>query len=305
MFRLGDGMGSRALKMNLGAYAFLAPWLIGMFCFVLGPIVASLFLSFTKYDLLTPARWIGIENYVQIFQDERFYKAVRATAIFVAVSVPLKLAMALGVAKLLDRDMRGISFYRAVYYVPSLIGGSVAVAVMWRQVFGNGGVFNQFLGWFGIEGKIWIAHPSYAIYTICLLAVWQFGSAMVIFLAGLKQIPEYLYESSAIDGASKPRQFFFITLPMLSPVLFFNLVMQTIGSFLMFTQAFIVTKGGPLDTTLVYALYLYEQGFSYFNMGYASALSWVLLVVIAVITLLFFATSKHWVYYESEGGGKP
>jgi multiple sugar transport system permease protein len=222
--------------------------------------------------------------------------------LFVGVSVPLKLAAALGVALLMNRNLRLIGLYRTVYYIPSLIGGSVAVAVMWRQIFGGDGIANRFLALLGAEGTtIWVASPKYAIYTICLLAVWQFGSSMVIFLAGLKQIPEYLYESSAIDGAGKMRQFISITLPMLSPVLFFNLVMQTIGAFLMFTQAFIVTKGGPMDSTLVYALYLYEQGFSFMKMGYASALSWVLLVAIGLCTMLFFATSRYWVYYETGG----
>jgi len=295
-------MGNKALRANMSAYLFLLPWIVGLLVFVLGPLLGSLYLSFTQYNLGAAARWIGLQNFRDIFADERFYLAVKATFLFVAVSVPLKLIAALAVAQLLNRNLRFVGLYRTVYYLPSLIGGSVAVAVMWRQIFGDRGVFNVIVEFFGGEGTIWIASPKYAIYTICLLAVWQFGSSMVIFLAGLKQIPEYLYESSAIDGASKPRQFFYITLPLLSPVIFFNLVMQTIGAFLMFTQAFIVTKGGPMDSTLVYALYLYEQGFRYSNMGYASALSWVLLVVIGVCTLLFFKTSKYWVYYESEGG---
>ncbi|SDC28332.1 carbohydrate ABC transporter membrane protein 1, CUT1 family [Paenibacillus sp. UNCCL117] len=295
-------MGSRAFRANLSAYLFLAPWLIGLFLFMIGPMLASLYLSFTQYDLVTAPRWIGLQNFSGMFADERFYQAVRATALFVGVAVPLKLSAALGVALLLNRNLRFIGLYRTVYYVPSLIGGSVAVAVMWRQIFGGDGLFNRFLSLFGADGMtIWIASPTYAIYTICLLAVWQFGSSMVIFLAGLKQIPEYLYESSAIDGAGKLRQFISITLPMLSPVLFFNLVMQTIGAFLMFTQAFIVTKGGPMDSTLVYALFLYEQGFSFLKMGYASALSWVLLAAIGLCTLLFFATSRYWVYYETGG----
>jgi multiple sugar transport system permease protein len=295
-------MRNRAFRSNLSAYLFLLPWIIGLLLFVLGPLLGSLYLSFTQYNLGAAARWIGLQNFRDIFADERFYLSVKATFLFVLVSVPLKLAMALLVAVLMNRKLRFIGLYRTVYYLPSLIGGSVAVAVMWRQIFGDQGVFNRIVELFGGQGTIWIASPRYAIYTICLLAVWQFGSSMVIFLAGLKQIPEYLYESSAIDGASKIRQFFYITLPLLSPVIFFNLVMQTIGAFLMFTQAYIVTKGGPMDSTLVYALYLYEQGFSYAKMGYASALSWVLLAVIALFTFAFFKTSKFWVYYESEGG---
>jgi len=295
-------MGNRAFRSNLSAYLFLLPWLLGLLLFVLGPLLGSLYLGFTQYNLGAAARWIGLDNYRDIFADERFYLSVKATFLFVLVSVPLKLATALLVAVLMNRNLRLIGLYRTVYYLPSLIGGSVAVAVMWRQIFGDQGVFNRIVELFGGQGTIWIASPRYAIYTICLLAVWQFGSSMVIFLAGLKQIPEYLYESSAIDGASRTRQFFHITLPLLSPVIFFNLVMQTIGAFLMFTQAYIVTKGGPMDSTLVYALYLYEQGFAYAKMGYASALSWVLLAVIALFTFAFFKTSRFWVYYESEGG---
>ncbi|WP_372634989.1 carbohydrate ABC transporter permease [Cohnella sp.] len=295
-------MGNRAFRSNLNAYLFLLPWIVGLLLFVLGPLLGSLYLSFTQYNLGSAARWVGLQNFRDIIADGRFYLSVKATFLFVLVSVPLKLAAALLIAVLMNRNVRLIGLYRTVYYLPSLIGGSVAVAVMWRQIFGDQGVFNRIVELLGGQGTIWTANPRYAIYTICLLAVWQFGSSMVIFLAGLKQIPEYLYESSGIDGASKIRQFFHITLPLLSPVIFFNLVMQTIGAFLMFTQAYIVTKGGPMDSTLVYALYLYEQGFSYAKMGYASALSWVLLAVIALFTFAFFKTSKFWVYYESEGG---
>ncbi|HZG58427.1 sugar ABC transporter permease [Paenibacillus sp.] len=293
-----------AIKRNLTAYLFLSPWLIGLFAFTLGPMLSSLYFSFTSFDLFSSASWVGAQNFQDIFlRDDRFVKALRATFVFVAVSVPLKLLFALAVAMLLNRAIRGIGLYRTVYYLPSLVGGSVAVAIMWRQIFGADGLINKLLGLAGYEGVSWISHPAYAIYTLCLLAIWQFGSSMVIFLAGLKQIPEHLYEASAIDGAGKAQQFFTITAPMLSPVVFFNLVMQTIGGFMVFTQGFIVTKGGPLDSTLFYAIYLYEKGFTYFQMGYASALSWILLAVIGVLTAILFRTSALWVHYES-GGAK-
>jgi len=295
-------MSKSAIKRNLTAYLFLSPWLIGLFVFTLGPMLSSLYFSFTAFDLFSPSQWVGAENYRVIFaQDDRFYKALKATFLFVAVSVPLKLIFALAVAMLLNRSIRGIGLYRTVYYLPSLVGGSVAVSIMWRQIFGADGLINKLIALLGLEGTSWLSHPSYAIYTLCLLAIWQFGSSMVIFLAGLKQIPEHLYEASSIDGASKAQQFFSITVPMLSPVVFFNLVMQTIGGFMVFTQGFIVTKGGPLDSTLFFAIYLYEKGFTYFQMGYASALSWILLLIVGAFTAILFRTSSRWVYYESGG----
>ncbi|MCU6707361.1 sugar ABC transporter permease [Paenibacillus sp. J5C_2022] len=296
-------MESSTFRRNAVAYMFLLPWLLGLFAFVVGPMISSLYLSFTKYDIVSPAQWIGIANFKEIFgQDMRFLKALKATFIFVFTSVPLKLAFALFVAILLNRSIRSIGLYRSVFYLPSLLGGSVAIAVVWKRIFSQDGFVNTVLGWFHIEGQIWIASPTFAIYTIVILAVWQFGSPMIIFLAGLKQIPEHLYEASSIDGATKRQQFLKITLPMLSPVIFFNLVLQTINGFMVFTQGYIITKGGPLDSTLLYTIYLYEKGFKFFQMGYASALSWILLVIVGVFTAIIFMTSKHWIYYESEGG---
>jgi len=291
---------NKRLRTNVTAYLFMSPWLIGLLVFTLGPILASLYLSFTRFELVNAPVWVGWQNIRDIFlNDDRFVKSLKVTMLYVALSVPLKLAFALFVAMLLNRDFRSIGLYRSVFYIPSLIGGSVAVAVMWRQIYGQDGVVNQLLGLVGIQGKSWISHPDYAIYTLILLAIWQFGSPMVIFLAGLKQIPEHLYESASIDGASKWRQFTSVTLPMLSPVLFFNLIMQTISSFMVFTQGYIITKGGPMDSTLFYALYLYEKGFTYFQMGYASALAWMLLIMIGIVTAFLFRSSRLWVYYES------
>ncbi|KGA97630.1 ABC transporter permease [Alkalihalobacillus alcalophilus ATCC 27647 = CGMCC 1.3604] len=293
----------RNFRQNLVAYAFISPWLFGFIAIIVGPMIYSLYLSFTSYDLLSAPRWIGFDNYIRMFtNDPRFWTTLKVTLIFVAIAVPLRLVFALAVAMLMNTGHRGSGFYSLIYYVPSIIGGSVAVAVIWRQIFGREGALNHVLSWFGVEGYNWFAHPDYALSVLILLIVWQFGSPMVIFLAGLKQIPQELYEAAAVDGSNKIQSFFNITLPMLTPVIFFNLIFAIINGFLTFTQAFLITAGGPIDRTLLYALYLYQNAFEYFRMGYASALAWVLLVIIGAFTAIIFLTSKKWVYYESEGG---
>ncbi|MBB6729521.1 carbohydrate ABC transporter permease [Cohnella zeiphila] len=289
---------------NRTAYAFLLPWLIGFFCLTLGPMLGSLYLSLTKYNLLSSPHWIGFDNYKTIFSDDStFTHSLVLTFKYVLLSVPLRLIFALLVAMALNKGIRGLGLYRTVYYVPSLLGGSVAISIVWRQIFDSEGIVNKFLGWFGIAGPSWIAHPDYLLYPIVALSVWQFGSSMVIFLAGLKQIPADLYEASQVDGAGKIRQFFRITLPMLTPVLFFNLIMTIINSFQAFTPAYVLGdgRGGPLDASMFYTLYLYLKGFAYFDMGYASALAWIMLIIIAVLTGIVFATSRYWVFY---GDGK-
>jgi multiple sugar transport system permease protein len=291
----------RVWRRNGAGYLFLLPWLAGFFGLTLGPTLASLYLSFTSFDLLTPPRWIGLENYVYMFTlDQRFRQALKVTFTYVAWSVPLKLVVALALAMVLDKGIRGVGLYRALFYLPSLLGASVAVAVLWRQLFSREGIVNQLLALLGYQGEAWLHHPDYALYTLVILAVWQFGSPMVIFLAGLRQIPTDLYEAASMDGASKTRQFLRITLPLLAPVVFFNLVLQTIEAFKAFTQAFIVSAGtgGPIDSTLFYTLYLYQEAFANFRMGYAATLAWVLLVIIGIFTALAFLTSKYWVYYE-------
>ena len=292
------------MNRNAAGYLFISPWLIGFMAFVIGPILASLYISFTDYDMLSSPKWVGVANYVTMFADDRrFATALSVTFKFVFYSVPLKLAFALCLAMLFNVKRRGVTWYRSLYYVPSIIGGSVAIAVMWRQLFGNKGAVNGALSWFGLEGTNWIASLDYALWTLVVLVVWQFGSPMLIFLAGLKQIPGDLYEAAAVDGAGRLRRFAHITLPMLTPVIFFNLVMQMIGGFMSFTQSFLITAGGPMDRTLFYAVYLYEKGFSNFQMGYASAMAWVMLALVALLTALIFKSSSYWVYYESEERG--
>ncbi|WP_227522097.1 carbohydrate ABC transporter permease [Bacillus solitudinis] len=293
----------RARKNSIIAYIFLLPWLFGFFGLVLGPMISSLYLSFTRFDLMNPPKWIGLLNYQQMFQDHRFWDAVKVTLTFVLIAVPTQLIAALLVAILLNRGMRGIGIYRTVYYLPSLLGGSVAIALLWKNLFGIDGLVNQVLVFFNIAGKGWVSHPDYALNTLIILATWQFGASMVIFLAGLKQIPTELYEAASVDGASNTRKFFKITLPLLTPVIFFNLVIELIKSIQVFTSSYIVSEGtgGPVNSTLFYTLYLYQKGFSHFEMGYASAMAWVLVIVLGTMTAILFVSSKYWVYYEDGG----
>ena len=291
-------------RQALPGYLFLAPWLAGFFLLTLGPTLVSLYLSFTDFDLLRAPQWVGAANYERIFtSDPKFWSSVAVTLTYVVLSVPLKLGFALAVAMWLNRGIAGLGIYRAIFYLPSLLGGSVAVAILWKQVFGYDGLINQLL-WlaFGVNGPSWISNPETSLYTLVLLSVWQFGSPMIIFLAGLRQIPRDLYEAASIDGATPRQQLTKITLPLLAPVIFFNLVLQTIEAFKAFTPAFIISggTGGPVDSVLFYTLYLYQQGFAYFRMGYASALAWILLLTIAAFTALAFLSQRYWVYYEDD-----
>ncbi|MGO4705984.1 carbohydrate ABC transporter permease [Microvirga sp. 2MCAF38] len=290
------------LCSRLEPYGFLVPWLVGFFALTLGPAVSSLYLSFTDYDLVDAPYWIGIGNYVRIASDDpRFWKAMQVTFTFVVLAMPLKLTFALTVAVALNKGLKGLSFFRAIFYLPSLLGASVAIALLWRQIFAGDGLLNRLLAHLiGYDGPSWISTPGTALYTLVLLAVWQFGSPMIIFLAGLRQIPKDMYEAASIDGASAGRQFFKITLPLLTPVIFFNAVIQTIDAFKAFTSAFVISNGsgGPIDSTLFYTLYLYQEAFVNFRIGYASALAWVLVVIICVFTALAFFSARFWVHYD-------
>jgi len=282
-------------------YVFLLPWLVGLFAFTAIPLFSSLYLSFTSYNLLETATWFGIQNYRNLFEDPRYLKSLNVTMNYVFWGVPLSLIFALLVAVLLNRNTRGISIYRAIYYVPSLFGGSVAIAILWRRIFGSRGLINGALAIIGVSGPSWISDPKYALSTLVILRIWQFGSPMVIFLAALKQVPKELYEAAEIDGAGSLRKFLTITLPLISSVFLYNLIMQIISAFQTFTPAYVVSRGsgGPVDSTLFYTLYLYEKGFSHFQMGYASAMAWVLVTIIASATALAFIVSKRFVYYEN------
>ena len=293
---------SRLRRQNVVAHVFMTPWLLGFLLVTSVPLFASLYLAFTDYNILYSPEFTGLENFRLMFDDYRFWDSVGVTLRYVLVSVPLQLAFALLLAVTLNRGLRGLPFYRGAYYLPSLLGTSVAIAVLWRQVFGHSGLINQVLGMFGFEGESWLQNPSTALSTLIILNVWTFGSPMVIFLAGLRQIPAELYEAARVDGAGAWRQFLNITIPLLTPIIFFNLVLQTIGAFQTFNQAYIISggTGGPINSTLFYTLYIYQQGFVSYNMGYASALAWVLMLAIALVTAIHFLLSKHWVHYGDE-----
>jgi multiple sugar transport system permease protein len=310
----------RSLRRNAVAYMFLTPWLLGFFVLTLYPMAYSLGLSFTDYDFTKPdsTQWIGLGNYQKMFGsvfgeseftastgevmrvDPYYLKSLSVTFTYVFVSVPLKLIFALAVAMLLNQKLRGVPFYRAVYYIPTLLGGSIAIAVLWRKLFEKNGLVNSVLAALGFSNLPgWITDPRYALGTLILLSVWQFGSSMIIFLAGLKQIPQDYYDAASVDGANKVQQFFSITIPLLSPVILFNLVIQMISAFQAFTQAYIIGggRGGVLNSTLFYTLHMYIQGWTYHEMGYASAMAWVLLLIIGVLTAIVFRSSKWWVSY--------
>ena len=298
---------NKAIRDNLSSYAFLVPWLLGFFVLTLYPMIYSLYLSFTEFNIIQPPKWVGFRNYMIMFKgseqfprDERFLNSMLVTFKYVFLSVPLKLIFALAVAMLMNQKLRLVPFYRTIYYIPTLLGGSVAIAVLWRKLFAGDGVINMFLrDVFHANPPSWISNPDYALYTLVILAVWQFGSPMIIFLAGLKQIPGEYYEAASVDGAGKIRQFFVITLPSLSPIILFNFVMQMISSFQVFTQAFIISggNGGPLDSTMFYSLYLYLKGFGFSEMGYAAAMAWILLIIIAGLTAVTFKVSGSLVSY--------
>jgi len=285
---------------NRAAIFFLAPWFIGLGLITIGPMLASAYLSFTDYSLLQAPKLIGLTNYARMLNDPQLHDSLAVTFTYVVVAVPLQLVAALGLALLLDRGVRGMAIYRSAFYLPSLLGGSVAIGILWRQIFGSNGLINLVLAQFGIQGPSWVSDPKYALGTLIILHVWTFGAPMIIFLAGLRQIPDMYYEAASIDGAGTLHQFRAITLPLLTPIIFFNLVLQVIAAFQSFTQAFVVSggTGGPVDSTLFYTLYLYQRGFASLQMGYASAMAWLLLTIIAVLTAANFFFSKNWVFYS-------
>lgn len=289
-------------KEKVAGFVFIGPFIIGFLSFVVLPMIVSFGLSFTRYDILSAPKWIGVDNFIRMFTDDKlFWKSFKVTIYFSVVSVPLKLVMALGVAMLFKKTTRLSAVYCAVYYLPSIMGGSMAVAVLWKRLFASDGPINHFMGLLGLPSDIsWLGRVDTAIWTLIILSVWQFGSSMVIFLAGLKQIPVTLYEAAEVDGCRPVRQFFSITLPLLTPVLFFNIVQQTINSFMAFTQSYVITDGAPRNSTLFYMVYMYRRSFKYYEMGYGSAIAWFMLIVVALLTALIFKSSTKWVYRESE-----
>lgn len=281
------------------AYIYILPWIIGFLAFQLFPFVSSFVYSFTNYSILSKMEFAGLQNYVRLFSvDSIFKKSLLVTLKYVVIAVPFKLAFALIIALILNMKLRFIGLFRTIYYLPSILGGSVAIAILWRQLFSRNGIINMILP---IDPVDWLGNPKIAMFTLGLLVVWQFGSSMVLFLAGLKSIPSELYESARIDGAGRITVFRRITFPMLSSILFFNLIMQTVYAFQEYTAPALITGGGPLRETYLYTMMLYETGFRYMKMGYASAQSWILFLIIMLFTLLVFRSSVYWTYYDDGG----
>jgi len=293
---------SEKKRDGIAGYLFLTPWLIGFFVLTLGPMLISLYLAFTKYNLFTDPEWIGFDNFTRMFSDPQFQQSVQITLTYVLVGTPIKLAAALGVAMLLNYRSKGSGFFRSAFYAPSLIGASVSVAIVWRAMFNSDGPVDTGLSFVGLDIGGWVGNPSLVMPMMILLAVWQFGAPMVIFLAGLKQIPGELYEAADVDGAGPWRKFRSVTLPMLSPVIFFNLLLEMIGAFQIFASAFIISSGtgGPAGSTNFYTIYLYQRAFGDLQMGYASAMAWLLLVVVGIAAFVLFRTSKFWVHYGGD-----
>ncbi|MFR3730227.1 carbohydrate ABC transporter permease [Lacrimispora sp.] len=290
-------------KPKVAGYVFILPFIIGFLAFLAIPMILSLGFSFTRYNILESPVFIGLENYKTMFTaDTKFWRVFGVTMYYVLFSVPLRLLMALAVAMLLVRSTKLSGFYRAVYYLPSIIGSSVAVAILWKRMFASDGVINALLMIVGLPSDIaWLGRTDTAIWTLIILAIWQFGSSMLIFLSGLKQIPVSLYEAATVDGANGIQRFFKITLPMLTPSIFFNLINQLINGFMAFTQSYIITQGKPRDTTLFYTVYMYQNSFTYNKLGYGCAMAWFMVFVVGLLTLVLFKTQKKWVYYEAEG----
>ena len=280
-------------------WLMVSPWLIGFICFSALPMFASLIISFTEWDMLSKPEWVGFENYKTLFfEDPLALHSLNITILFTIVSIPLNIVFGLALAMLLNTSIRGLAIFRTIYYLPAILSG-VAVALMWRWIFSTEfGLLNALLSMIGIEGPAWLTDRIWVLPSFVIMRLWSVGGGMIIYLAGLQSIPTNLYEAAKIDGANWWHRTRFITLPMLSPTIFFQLIVGFIFSMQIFTEAFIMTNGGPADASLFYLLYLYRQAFQYFDMGYASALAWVLFVVILVLTIILFKTGKSWVYYE-------
>ena len=290
-----------ARREAIDGYISISPWLIGFLVFTVGPLLASLYLSFTEWTITRPPTWIGLTNYTRMFtRDALFWQALKVTILYVLLSVPLKLVFGLGLSLLLNMSLRGMNFFRTVFYIPAVISG-VAVSLMWMWLLQpDTGVVNTLLDMVGIKGPGWFWDPLWALPSVALMSIWGVGGMAIIYLAGLQNIPPHLYEAAMLDGANAWKRFWRITLPLLTPTVFFLLVIELIDAFKIFTQAFVITKGGPLKATYFYLYYYYEEAFQNFNMGYASALALVLMLIILAATLLVNYTSKRWVYYESE-----
>ena len=290
-------MTPRLLRRNLAGWLFASPWIIGFLLWTVGPMIASLWIALTEWDLITSPRWVGLANVTAMFDDELVAQALKVTTIYAVVSVPIHIVVGLLLAVLLNTEIRGLRFYRTAFYMPSILSG-VAVALLWRWLFSTEfGLFNAFLSYFGVVGPSWLGDQAWALPSLILMSVWGVGAGVIIYLAGLQGIPTDLYEAAQVDGASTWNRFWAVTLPMMTPILFFQLVTGIISALQVFTQAFIMTKGGPNNATLFLLLYLYRNAFEYFRMGYAALLSWVIFVIVMIFTVIQFRLANNWVYY--------
>ena len=288
------------LKKYRGFF-YILPWVIGFLVFRFYPFIMSLFYSFMDYSLFkNDTQFIGLANYIKIFETKKYMTAFKVTFQYAFITVPLKLIFSLFIAYILNFKLKFVKLFRTIYYIPSILGGSVAIAVVWKFIFQSDGLINQFIVLFGGEKINFLGDTRWALLVICLLRVWQFGSAMVIFLAALKGVPQDLYEAAAIDGAGKWRQFFSVTVPLITPVIFYNLITQLCEALQEFNSAFIVTQGGPLGATTLISLLIYQNAFRTYNMGLASAMAWLLFIIITVLTVVSFASEKYWVYYSDD-----
>ena len=295
------GMGPKARQEAIAGYLFIAPWLFGFIVFLAGPLIASFGISFTSWNIVGAPRWVGLQNYERIFtRDPDFIQALKVTLRYAVIFLPLSTVLGIAMAQALNSKVRGVGLFRTLLYLPSVVP-SVAATLVWVWVLnGRYGLLNTILGWFGIEGPDWFRDPQAALYGIAIIGLWGVGGSAIIYLAGLQNIPTHLYEAARVDGASSTQQFWFITLPMLTPTIFFQLVVGLIGVFQTFTSSYVATGGGPLKSTFFYMLYIYTRAWQSLRMGYASALAWVLALIILVITVLVFRSSPYWVHYEAE-----
>ena len=300
---------SLAQREALWAYTFISPWLIGFVIFTVGPMLASLYFSFTEYDIVTSPKWIGLTNYINLIHDELFWHALGVTFKFALIALPLNLVISYLIAVLLNQKIYGLNIWRTVYFLPSVIAG-VAVALLWVRIFDpKFGILNPFLERFGIQGPGWLADPHWALSALVIMSLWAVGGNIILYLAGLQGVPTDLYDAAKVDGATAFQRFWHVTLPMTTPVIFFNLVLGMIATFQYFTEVYVITSGtgnlgGPARSTLFYNLYLYQNAFKYFHMGYASTMAWVLFVIVLLFTLLIFRSSDAWVYYEGQLRGR-
>jgi multiple sugar transport system permease protein len=297
-------MSLRARREAISGYLFITPWLLGLLIFTLGPIIVSLYLSMTNYEVVRAPEFNGLSNYEFLFKDRLFWQALRVTSIYVFVSVPLGLALSFAVAMLMNQKLKLLGLWRTIFYIPNLVP-LIASSMLWLWLFNTEfGLLNAALRYFGIDGPNWLGHTQWALPSLILMSLWNIGGPMLIYLAGLQGIPTDLYEACDIDGAGAWTKFFAVTIPMMTPVIFFNLILGMIAAFQTFAQAFVMTEGGPRYATLFYVLYLYQNAFQFFRMGYAAALAWILFIIIFALTVLVFRSSAAWVYYEGEVRGR-